>query len=664
MLYFCVVIWIGIVQHQGTSSYLPFLQKLLLVAIAAAVPVLLSVLLLDRTVTTLLSRPLRNLTSILRTSDSHRPVALGRVGVEEIDDLSCAIEDLSLRVSESSSILSRVIDLSDISIAAFELDKVSGKVICTGQFFSMLSVNGKSVDQQATSIDDFRNVMDNAGLVIDQTLDKGWVVCTSSDKGTRWIKITLMDEENRMLGVLVDVTEDTLSKRHIEYERDYDLLTNLLNRRAFMVAMRKLFETPETLGVSALLLLDLDNLKYINDSYGHDCGDGYLRAAANAMKTLPLQNMLLARMSGDEFFLFLYGQESKEQIRALLGDLKQIISESYYILPGGDSIRVRCSAGVTWYPDDALLLDDLTRYADFAMYTAKNYTKGEFCEFNRAEYDKNSFLLHSREELNKLIEHRLLDYHFQPIVSALSGDVFAYEALMRSRLSTLSSPLEVLALARAQSKLYDIEKLTWFAAMEAATSDPIFLNSDRRIFINSVSNRILNDDDIEELRSTFQRYLHRMVLEVTEEEKFNEDVTRKKQMLLYKWGGAVALDDFGTGYNGEMVLLQLVPDYVKIDMSIVRNIDVDPSRQELFRNLVSYSHERNIMVIAEGVETASEMNTLIRLGADYLQGYYLGKPAAAMRTLPEALVLEIQTIAHDVGRTFTRPGQHRVPAEI
>lgn len=424
--------------------------------------------------------------------------------------------------------------------------------------------------------------------------------------------------------------------------------------------MRRLFEHPQEIKVAALLMIDLDNLKYINDSYGHDCGDSYLRAAADAMDSLPLINLLVSRMSGDEFFIFTYGHQSREQAWQYLNLLNQTINESYFILPGGDSIRIRCSAGIAWYPDDSTVLDKLTRYADFAMYTAKNSIKGTFCEFSREDYDKNSYLLHSREELNNLIEHRLLNYYFQPIVDAISGEVFAYEALMRSRLPTLSSPLEVLALARAQSKLYEIEKLTWFAAMEAATSDPVFLDSNCRIFINSVSNRILNDDDIENLRSSFQKYLHRIVLEVTEEEKFNEEVTRKKQLLLYRWGGAVALDDFGTGYNGEMVLLQLVPDYVKIDMSIVRNIDTDPSRQELLRNLISYSHERSIMVIGEGVETSAEMQTLISMGVDYLQGYYLGHPKAQMCRLSPDIFTEIRDTANAAGRTSAKPIRRRV----
>lgn len=661
MLFHLAILWFGVGRYHNGGVYPPMNRGMQLMVIAAFALILLTGIVSSCVTVALLTKPIRKLIATLRDSSPHLVVSLGRVNIAEIDELAAAIEDLSLRVSESSSVLSRIIEMSDINIAAFELDKQTEMVVYTAQFFPILGMDGGGFSRRAVPLQDFKDAVTSANLVLDDETEKGWTVhYFTPDGATRWVKLTLMDDPSSMLGVIVDVTEDTLSKRQIEYERDYDLLTNLLNRRAFMVTMRRLFEHPQELKIAALLLLDLDNLKFINDSYGHDCGDGYLRAAADAMNSLPLMNTLVARMSGDEFFIFTHGHSSREQAWQYLDELKQTINESYFILPGGDSIRIRCSAGIAWYPDDSMILDELTRYADFAMYTAKNSAKGSFCEFSSDDYEKDSYLLHSREELNNLIEHRMLDYHFQPIVNALSGEIFAYEALMRSRLSTLSSPMEVLALARAQSKLYEIERLTWFAAMETATHDPVFLESNCRIFINSVSNRMLNDDDIENLRSSFQKYLHRMVLEVTEEEKFNEEITRKKQMLLYRWGGAVALDDFGTGYNGEMVLLQLVPDFVKIDMSIVRNIDTDPSRQELLRNLISYSHERSIMVICEGVETSAEMQTLIHMGVDYLQGYYLGHPEAQMRMLPTEVVTEIQDTAHAAGRSFAAPSSRQL----
>ena len=377
--------------------------------------------------------------------------------------------------------------------------------------------------------------------------------------------------------------------------------------------------------VAALIMLDLDNLKHINDTYGHDYGDEYIRCAANVLKKFIPYQSVIARMSGDEFYAFFYGYENKDQIRRIVEDLKETMKNAILPLPDNHLFRVRASGGIAWYPDDSTSYEQLIKYVDFAMYSAKNNIKGEFSEFDISSYHKEAYLLHNQNALNRLIEEELVEYYFQPIVNAADGTVFAYEALMRSKISAFKSPVEILALARSQSKLYQIERLTWFKSLEAFDEKQADF-AGCKLFINSISNQILSDDDISLLEQQYLPYLKQVVVELTEEEKVNEKFTVKKQQCSQRWNAAIALDDFGTGYNGESVLLSLSPNYVKIDMSIVRGIDSDESRQKIFQNLVSYSHERGIKVIAEGIETHEEMVTLLQNGVDYMQGYYLGLP--------------------------------------
>lgn len=593
----------------------------------------------------ILIRPIHGLIAQLRGSDPRQPVVLRPVHVAEIDELASAVQELSIMVSDSASMLSRIIEMSDIAIAAFEHDKILGRITFTEQLFPLMGLPNPPIDRRDLSAEEFPTALKQGPLAIEEVLENGWLLRVTADKKlTRWVRLITTDEGSRMLGVAVDATAEVMTKRRIEYERDYDLLTNLLNRRAFLASLDALFEHPETLGNAAMIMLDLDNLKFINDNHGHDSGDGYIQATANALKKTVVLNMLQARMSGDEFFVFLYGYSDKEPLREIIRGMQETIANSYFTLPNAENIRIRCSAGVAWYPDNTTKSDELIRFADFAMYNAKHSKKGDFQEFNQAIYNQNAFLLHSREELNKLIENSLVAYHFQPIVSTATGEIFAYEALMRPTLATLSSPIEVLALAKSQSKLYDIERITWFSALAQAKAQPGFMEGTYRLFINSVSNYILSDRDIAALISAHGDCASRIVLEVTESERFTEDVTAKKRAILYEYGGQIALDDFGTGYNSDSALLLLAPDFVKIDISIVQNIDTDPSRQGIFKNLVSYSKERDIKVIAEGVETFQEMQTLIELGADYLQGYYLGKPAAEFQQLPDDLTDEIRNI--------------------
>lgn len=271
------------------------------------------------------------------------------------------------------------------------------------------------------------------------------------------------------------------------------------------------------------------------------------------------------------------------------------------------------------------------------MYRVKNTTKGEFNEFDSESYNRDSYLLSGKEELNKLIDEELVEYHFQPIVSAVDGRIYAYEALMRSKQSSLKSPLEILSMAKSQSKLYQIERLTWFLAMEAYENNRQYMEG-CKVFINSIPNQVLSSGDMAYFGQRFAPYLTNLVVELTEEEKLDEEFTRRKQQSIRAWHGMLALDDFGTGYNGESVLLTLTPNFVKLDMSLVRDVDTDVGKQKLMLNLVSYAKMNGIKVIAEGIETRGELETVIKLGADYLQGFYLGRPAL----VPQGIGLEVE----------------------
>ena len=168
------------------------------------------------------------------------------------------------------------------------------------------------------------------------------------------------------------------------------------------------------------------------------------------------------------------------------------------------------------------------------------------------------------------------------------------------------------------------------------------------IFINSIANQTLSLQDLALFEKRYERYLSRIVVELTEEEKQNDVFVTLKKEYTKKWGAALALDDYGTGYNGEAMLLYLSPQYVKIDMSIVRDIDIDEDRQKILSNLLSYTRERGIQVIAEGVETRSEMGTLIRCGVSYLQGYYLGEPAPQAAQISNRVLNEIRQAQREV----------------
>ena len=196
----------------------------------------------------------------------------------------------------------------------------------------------------------------------------------------------------------------------------------------------------------------------------------------------------------------MYGYENKDEIRQIIKIVHSNIEKAILKLPNNRELKIRVSTGVAWYPEDATTFENLAKYSDFAMYKIKRTTKGNISEFNKDEYDEESFLLNSQEDLNKLLDEELVRYAFQPIIDAKTGAIFAYEALMRSQLEALKSPLDIIKLATADSRLYEIERLTFFKALEGFANNNKKFNG-AKLFINSIPNQALYGNDSERIRT-------------------------------------------------------------------------------------------------------------------------------------------------------------------
>ena len=406
-----------------------------------------------------------------------------------------------------------------------------------------------------------------------------------------------------MFGLVEDVTHEIETRRRIEHERDHDILTGLLNRRAFECEVtQRLEDDPPP--IAAMMMLDLDNLKYINDTYGHDWGDHYIKAAGRAVSLTFQGSGLFARISGDEFLMFVDRCPDRASIDALFDAFRHSLETSELEAPDGRTLKVRASMGVAYYPQDAGDFARLREYADFAMYMAKSSRKGELFTFEDESYREKSFILNNKEELNRLLEESLISYHFQPIVDARAGEVAAYEALMRPQIESIPTPDRVLALARSQSKLYRVEHVTFFGALETYARFP---QSGRH---HAVRQQHRDATALRRRRAGLQeRYgdlLKRVVIEITESE-YSREMALYKEALAHRFGARLAIDDFGSGYNGETSLLDYRADFVKIDMGIVRDIDTVKDHQDIAKSLISYAHDRGISVVAEGIETEAEL---------------------------------------------------------
>lgn len=553
---------------------------------------------------------------------------LPSTGITEIDRFSGAITDLSRDVVNASTRFLRIMEMASVELGGFELRLDEEKLYITDNFFQLLG--RPDLDPAQITPQQFLALRSTLQLeLVSGSVESGSRVfrIPLPQGGLRYVRVEITPIEDRLVGLAEDVTSATLEKMRIEHERDYDLLTGLLNRRAFYRELETRFQTPEALRHAAVLMLDLDNLKSINDRFGHDWGDQYIRRAGQCLFNSVPGGTLCARVSGDEFFLVFTGYEDQNAIRSAIAALRSAIHSSEFRLPSGEISHVCASGGVAWYPEDSTDFHELIKFADFAMYQMKQTQKGLVGDFDLGVYNRESYLTQSRREFAQLLNEELLHYHFQPIVSARTGQPYAYEALMRVNLPTLRSPDAVLKLARAQGRLADIERLTWFQGNKAyqALLDAGHVAPEALLFINSIANQCLNQEEQDALSALYGARLQRVVIEITEGEDMDPALTHIKRHA-FGHANMLALDDYGSGYNSEKNLLELSPQFIKVDISIVRDIDKDTNKQSIVSNIVGYAHARDMLIIAEGIETATEAETVLKLGVDLLQGYFLARP--------------------------------------
>lgn len=323
------------------------------------------------------TKPIIKLAKQVRESDKGKVIKLEPTGLSEVDELSRTIQFANKALLESTVKMSRIIDLVEVPIGAYEYKKETDKVFVTDQLKVILSIDDEEM----------KNIVYNKSLFIekiDRILSKPqedeegvYIVCQDPDK---YVKIKTVINFNNTLGVVIDVTEEVLEKKMIKEERDYDPLTKIYNRKVIQGRIEEMLLNIETLGVAAILMFDLDNLKTINDTYGHKWGDIYIKAAVEQLKTIGKDKKVLGRRSGDEFVLFLYGFLNREELKASIDDFYRNLKNEPLILPDGKTKPVTISSGLMWIEDSDLTYDELLQYADEALYKAKKFYKGTCCE--------------------------------------------------------------------------------------------------------------------------------------------------------------------------------------------------------------------------------------------------------------------------------------------
>ena len=613
-----------------------------------------------------LIRPISNASKRMKAKRKYSEVIRFQPSnIYEIDEMTDAITQLQIDVQGFSSQVSKMISVADVGVGTFMYDRTDDSVFVGQSLIKVLRLRMPQdkdiVMSRQEFLDSITNPEANAAIaagmekMIAEEVPEDYsevYQISGSKSGTLWMRLGYIYSPNTAIGIVQDVTEDVLEKQRIEHERDHDSLTGLLNRHAYYQRIDELFRDRSKLKVTAFVMMDLDNLKFVNDTYGHDFGDDYIKMAATTLKQFQSYGGIVSRISGDEFNICLPGFSSKEEAMEIIENVHRTLIQGSLLLADGSHFKIRASAGVSWYPDDADNPEALMKYADFAMYTIKHSTKGEIAEFDVEAYMQDSVLLTGMQEMNRIFDENGVRYAFQSIVSAHTGEVYGYEALMRVQSEIFRSPLDLIRTAKAASRLYEIERMTWKNSLAdfQRQIDAGNITRNQRIFINTLSNACPRIVDAEPLEQKYPDLLSNIVIEILEGEDVNQEyLDLKKEWVIGKWHGQLALDDFGTGYNSEYALLTIQPNIIKIDRSIINGCDNDPSRRMIIKHLVNIAKAKNILVLAEGVETEAEVRTAIACGVDLLQGYYIARPVFEPEPLSPEMVQKIRSMASDAG---------------
>ena len=632
--------WALISLADSESLLSPLASLIRMLIIAAVVSVIVSALVVVLS-SRMIARPMTKAAKTMSAARSFNQVIHFEPShIEELDEMTDAITQLQINVQDFSSQVSQMIRIANVGLGTFMYDRADDTVFVGQSLLKLLQVTASSEEDIMMDRRDFlyginaeetrQAIIEGLEFVPDSDEPEFTREYSITDEHgtTRWLRLNLIYNTNKSIGVLQDVTDSVMEKKRIEYERDYDSTTGLLNRHAYYHRLAELFQEPENLKVTAILMLDLDNLKYVNDTYGHDFGDDYIKTAANALKRFQPYGGVVSRLSGDEFNVCLAGFNSKEEIRDIIKEVREQLLQSSCLLADGTQFKVRASMGIAWYPDDAKSYELLMKYADFAMYTIKHSKKGGIAEFDMHIYSQDSVLLTGVEEMNRIIDERSVRYAFQSIVMVKTGEVYGYEALMRPQSHIFQTQIELMRTAKTGAKTYEIERLTWLKSLEDFQTQikAGHIAEGSRIFVNSIANCALEPADMDAVEDRYQDLLHRIVLELVESDGANPEHVLRKTRRMQKWHAQVALDDFGINYNSEHALTMMKPNIIKIDRSIISGCDKDVSRRGIINSLVKLAHGKGIMVLAGGVETEDEMRAVIECGIDLLQGYYINRP--------------------------------------
>lgn len=420
---------------------------------------------------------------------------------------------------------------------------------------------------------------------------------------------------------------------NVKHLAEKDPLTGLSNRHHFNQIIDMLMDNTEHTKVDlALLLIDLDDFKYVNDTLGHDAGDRLLIEFATRIKGLLRRHESFARLGGDEFAIILTGIKSTQQVKLVIDRIQAALAEPVAI--NQSEVMCKASIGAALYPVQAPDKDTLVKYADIAMYQAKYNGKGKMCLYDKSMSAQYRRVYDIQAGIKKLLRESSFDIHFQPVVDLNTEKNIGFEALIRwPDLDNHFLPDEFIPIAEKNSDIHAIGEWVIDRAIKQIAIWQKRHLDDQFIAINISPVQLQNPAITEYLIDRAQAYSvnpKSIVLEITETAFFEKESEIKQSIeILSDYGFSISLDDFGVGYSSISHLIEYPISIVKLDKSLFKVDHGEQRRKAVFEALAAMLQRLKMTVVAEGIESQEHLDMCKSLNIDHGQGFFLGRPAEA-----------------------------------
>lgn len=440
------------------------------------------------------------------------------------------------------------------------------------------------------------------------------------------------------LVVSSDITELKATQAQMEHMAYHDALTDLPNRSYLVERLEEeLRKAAAQDFLGALLFIDLDQFKYINDSLGHPAGDGVLKHVAERLLSITTENDVVVRLGGDEFVVVItnLGDDLPTAILRVeeIGErIRSSVSQPYQ--HNDLTLHVTCSVGIVIYPEDGAGVHELLRYADAAMYQVKEQGRDAIQFFNKYMTDKARNVLVMEGDLHSALDQGRFSLHYQPRVHTATSEIVGAEALLRWEHPErgMISPAEFIPILETSGLIVEVGM--WVVkdaiAQVKRWQDQGIWTSDMRLGVNISPRQFRSSnfvEDVVELLREEEFSPELLEMEITEGiviHNLEETVATMEQ--LKSIGISFALDDFGTGYSSISYLKRLPVSILKIDQSFVRDITIDRSDRALVETISAMGKMLDLEVVAEGVETSAQLSLIHEYGCLYYQGYLCSRP--------------------------------------